>query len=165
MIRRWWGVRCGAWVGSMAALLVFGVLAISVGTVFGVAGGGAAAPWYAETPAATPAASTTNQPVAGEKTDSPAFYAKALSKAFHNAAGAVLPAVVTITNSPKAAEQAEEQEEEKSNPNGNFNQVPPELKGTPFEECSRTIRTSTFSSRVSPCPDFRAASRRASVRG
>ena len=91
-----------------------GVLTIAGGhDVAYVGNGGTAhgAPWYAEAPAASSAVTPVSQPSAGkQKADNPAFYAKALSKAFHNAASAVLPAVVTITNSPKAAEQAEEEQ-------------------------------------------------------
>ena len=41
------------------------------------------------------------------------------------------PAVVTITNSPKATEQAEE---EKPTPKGNSEEMPFGFKGTPFED-------------------------------
>ena len=116
-------------------MAVLSMLTIAAGTMLSPWGNGGTAhgaPWYAETPAASSAVRRRASRVAGtERADNPAFYAKALSKAFHNAASEVLPAVVTITNSPKAAEQAEEEE---AAPKGNSEQIPPEFKGTPSED-------------------------------
>jgi serine protease Do len=134
MYRKRSEVRGRTWLSFVATLALVSVLTVAAGTMLNLAGGGNSAhgaPWYADSPSASSAAPA-SQPTAGkEQADNPALYAKALSKAFHNAASEVLPAVVTITNSPKAAKQDEEEE---STPNGNPNQIPPQFKGTPFED-------------------------------
>jgi serine protease Do len=135
MQRKWLRVRGRTWLSYLVTMVVLGGLTVAGSTMFGVMGSGGTvhgAPWYAEAPAVSSAATPATQPVAGkEKADNPAIYAKALSKAFHNAASAVLPAVVTITNSPKPVKQAEEEE---AAPDDKSDQVPPQFKGTPFEE-------------------------------
>jgi serine protease Do len=119
-------------LGAITAFVVLGTLTIAAAAVTNLAAGNAAqgTPWYAEAPSAASSAMTVSQANVGAKTENPAYYAKSLSKAFHNAASAVLPAVVTITNSPKAAEQSEEE----AAPKGNSEDVPFGFKGTPFED-------------------------------
>ena len=129
MNRKWLRVRGRTWLSYVATMAVLSILTVAAGTMWsqwGNDGTARGAPWYAETPAASSTATPVSQPSAGpQKADNPVFYAKALSKAFHNAASAVLPAVVAITNSPKVAEQLdEEQGEEQAAPKGNSEQMP-----------------------------------------
>ena len=70
-----------------------------VGSVFASQG----TPWYEEGQQSVSGVAASSQPAIGkEKAENPAFYAKALSAAFHNAANAVLPSVVSITRFAEA---------------------------------------------------------------
>ena len=155
MHRKWLRVRGRTWLSYVVTMALLTALTVAGGTMWnlwgndGVAHG---APWYAETPAASNTVTPVSQSSAGQqKADNPAYYAKALSKAFHNAASAVLPAVVAITNSPKVAEQVEEGE---SAPEGNSEQMPFGFRGGVPDDLLKAHPELRFFFRQMPMPNM-----------
>ena len=138
MSRKLRGVRLWKWVAGATVLVALSALVLSGGAM-PLAGGVFAShgtPWYEEGQATTSGVATTGLPAAGkEKTENPAIYAKALSKAFHNAASAVLPSVVSITNTPKMAEPPKRQKQ-KPSPDDEED-VPFGFRGSPFGDLFR----------------------------
>ena len=140
------GRKWAGWIGTLAVLTV---LTVALGGLLGAAHG---APWYAngERPAtAEPESQASAESEAG------ASFAKSLSKAFHNAAQEVLPAVVAITNKPKPVNVSEHQ-----SPRGNSNEIPPQFKGTPFEDMFKNDPNFRFFFRGTPAPGMPGMQRR-----
>jgi serine protease Do len=88
-----------AWLGMVGVFVALFMLTIAGGAVYQLAAKSNAShgtPWYAESSQATPSPATTaSEPAVG--------YAKSLSKAFRDASGRVLPAVVMVINTPAVA--------------------------------------------------------------
>jgi serine protease Do len=131
---------------AMLALLTTLAVAVTAFSVY--AGGGAARTsqaWYAEAPEA-PAASQAS-PMAGQA--AAVENAKSMSKAFHEAAGRVLPSVVTITTAP-AMERATAGE--KAAPGDNSEDVPFGFQGTPFGDLFKRPEFHQFFKGLPPMP-------------
>jgi serine protease Do len=114
-------------------LLALGTLAIAAVAMSDHAGKGtpsAATQWYAEkAPPSSGSVAGTDGPVGTEKSAAGTNYAKAMSRAFHDAASKVLPSVVMITNAPAMARTSGSH---KSSPDNNSEEMPFGFKGTPF---------------------------------
>jgi hypothetical protein len=114
----------------LVALLTAAVVAVAAMSVY--AGGSNlshATAWYADNSPVTGHPATGHATTNEAKTDAPVNYAKSMSKAFRDAASKVLPSVVMITNRPMVARISENH---KSQPDGNAEEMPFGLKGSPF---------------------------------
>ncbi len=124
------GLRVRTWLAAMGVIAALGALAVTANAMSHHAStdhAASATAWYAE---ATPPSANAGHASAGPTPANVATnYAKEMSKAFHEAAGKVLPSVVMITNTPAPAEKAAEQ---KSAPEQNSEEMPFGFKGTPF---------------------------------
>ena len=126
MYRKWFKVRGWTWAAGVGALLVLGAFTAAMAAT-SRSKINHATPWYAESGSPEAGVLPAGQATAGQPNEMLAkMYANALSEAFHDAASKVLPAVVTITNTPAAREQPKE---EKPSPDGNSEQVPFRVQG------------------------------------
>jgi serine protease Do len=118
------------WVVGIGLLVVLSTLVVAgtAASYLGSKEGAGTAAWYADT--SPPSASNTAaEPASTEKASQATNYAKAMSKAFHEAAGKALPSVVMITNTPKMAEMPPNH---KPAPGDDSEEMPFGFKGTPF---------------------------------
>ena len=141
MCRKSIDVRIWKMAAGVMVLAAIGGLVVSsgakplVGSVFASQG----TPWYEEGQQSVLGVAASSQPAIGkEKAENPAFYAKALSAAFHNAANAVLPSVVSITNLQKPMELPKQNpHKRKPSPDDEDDDIPFGFRGSPFGDLFR----------------------------
>ena len=124
--RRMW--LAGGGLLAMVATLLVVVAAMSVYASSNTSHG---TPWYAENVAPATGHAMAGHATAGEAAAATAAnLAKSMSKAFHDAAGKVLPSVVMITNTPAVARTSGHRKS--LGPGDNSEEMPFGFKGTPF---------------------------------
>lgn len=130
-------IRARAWLGGLGVIVTLAILTVAAGAVSNLLvhqETPRGTPWYGEAAASEAQAIPARQDeTAAQSTDSKGA-AKALSKAFHEAAGRVLPAVVAISVVPRMEQDAAADQEEGSplgfrgSPLGEMFRMHPELR-------------------------------------
>jgi serine protease Do len=114
----------------LSALAIATFAAVAMSDHAGKGAPSAATQWYAESaPSSSSSVAATGGAARTEKSEAGTNYAKAMSRAFHDAASKVLPCVVMITNTPAMARTSGNH---KSSPDNNSEEMPFGFKGTPF---------------------------------
>jgi serine protease Do len=136
MIRKHCQFKGSAWVAGLGALVVLSAVAIATVAAVAMSGHSGNGPanagtaWYAESgPSSAAALDTSGDTPPAQKSAAGTSYAKSMSRAFHEAASRVLPAVVMITNTPAVARTSANH---KPSPDEGTDEMPFGFKGTPF---------------------------------
>ncbi len=130
MSERFFKFSTQTWVAAIGLLAVLSTLAVVAGATSNYMGkdrAAAATAWYAEAPPPATSASTNAATPGTEKAGAVTDAARSMSRAFHEAAAKVAPAVVMITNSPAMASAAED-----AKPQEKSDEMPFGFKGMPF---------------------------------
>ncbi len=135
MNKRWCNCGRRMWLagGGLLAMVATLLVVVAAMSVYASSNTSHGTPWYAENVAPATGHAMAGHATAGEAAAATAAnLAKSMSKAFHNAAGKVLPSVVLITNTPAVARTFSHRKSLPGDKGDNSEEMPFGFKGTPF---------------------------------